>query len=92
MLRRFGVPVVVGTTSTLGLFDATAGPEQIGDDRGHRFAQMQVETPSVLVETGKLPGLKIRDELQVDGRAYTVRYPSREEDGAMTRIWLLEVP
>lgn len=87
MLRRFGVPVISGETRTVGLFDATASSDQI---TGGDYASMQVETPSVLVETAKLSGLKVRDHLQVDGREYQVRSIVREDDGAITRIWLLE--
>lgn len=90
MLRRFGVPVVYGNTSTLGLFDATAQAEPISDERGMHFAPMQVDAPSVLVEAAKLPGVKTRDAITVDGRAYTVRSISREDDGALSRLWLME--
>jgi len=90
MLRRFGVPVVSGETRTLGMFDATAGAEPISDERGMHFAPMQVETPSVLVEWSKVSGLKTRAPINVDGRAYTVRAITREDDGAVARIWLLE--
>lgn len=90
MFRRFGVPVVFGDTHTTGLFDATAQAEPISDERGPHFAPMQVETPSVLVETAKLPAVRTRDAITVDGRAYTVRSISREDDGALSRLWLLE--
>lgn len=87
MIRRFGVSVIAGETWTLGLFDATAQAENI---TGGDYAAMQVDAPSVLVESAKLPGLKVRDPITVDGRPYLVRSILREDDGAITRLWLLE--
>lgn len=87
MIRRLGVPVSVGSVSTLGLFDETCDAEVL---TGNDYAEMQVGTPSVLIETGKVPGLGVRDAITVDGRSYIVRSLTKELDGKVTRAFLME--
>jgi hypothetical protein len=83
LARRLGVPVVVGSTTTRGLYSATTKAESL---TGKDYAPDLVGSPSVLLET--VAGLGMDDPLTVDGTAWVVRDLLMESDGALTRYFL----
>jgi len=87
LARRLGVPVVVGSLTTRGFYSASTKPEDL---TGKDYAPELVGSPSVLLET--VEGLGVDDPLTVDGKAWVVRYPLQESDGAVTRYFLAEAP
>jgi hypothetical protein len=85
LARRKGVPVVVGSDTTRGLFTYATKAETITEKS---YAPELVGSPSVLLET--VDGLHIDDPITVNGMARVVRDLLRESDGELTRYFLAE--
>lgn len=76
-----GVPVSLGGASTYGHFD-------IMDEVALSEAEILVAAPTLVVPTGKLPGLKVDEPILVNQEAWFVRDHRRIDDGSATRILL----
>ena len=83
--QDFGVPVVVGGVSTVGIFDRTLKAEGFGQ----QDSLLLMNDPSVLVQAGKVPeNYKTGYPISVDGRDYKIRSREAESDGALERFYL----
>lgn len=81
-LADFGVPVVSGALSGVGLFNC---PDQV---IGGAFASVSTEY-TVEVKTSVFGALTHNSAITVDGVAYTVkRVPEKLGDGAFCRIYM----
>lgn len=83
LARRIGVPVVVGSLTTRGLYSASTKAESL---TSKDYAPELVGSPSILLET--VEGLGLDDALTVNGKAWVVRDLLVESDGALTRYFL----
>lgn len=81
-----GVPVVLGSSDTLGLLDDL---EDLGLD-GEYGNSTPVGIHTVLIAAGALPGLAIGSQITVAGESMEVRRRLNVEDGKLTRLWCRE--
>jgi hypothetical protein len=82
-LADFGVPVVSGDVSGLGIYDAPGALIAGGRSISNEY--------SVLVKFSDFGTLKFKDAITVNAVAYTVRQNMPEDDGVFTRITLQKV-
>lgn len=82
-LADFGVVVVKGATTTVGVLDM---PSEV------IAGGMVITTDYALTyKTSALPGLAYGDALTVDGQAYTVRESRAQDDGKFSIAYLSKV-
>jgi hypothetical protein len=80
----FGVVVVIGSTTTVGLVDLVTDPMLMGAVVGQNASKR-----SVLVRTSDIGSLVIGGAITVDGTVYVANDIQMEPpDGAFTRVWL----
>jgi hypothetical protein len=83
-LADFGVPVVAGTTSDLGILDM---PSEIVAD-----GVVLTTDYKLTCKTALFGGLVYGDTVAVDGVNYTVREVMRLDDGAFCDLMLMRIP
>ncbi len=85
MLEALGEPITLGSTTVLGIVDATDAV--VGRDG--QYPEQVAGSLIVHVITGSLPGLEGGAVVTFRGQSYTVREQLQIEDGALTRLDLV---
>lgn len=81
MLAAFGVPVQIGSSTTIGIVDRDT-EEILRGASAHALGD-RIE---VTIETGTLDGLAIGATVVVDGTTYLVNSVKKLDDGAITQF------
>lgn len=93
LFADFGVPVVIGGVSGLGLLDENDQVLVTWGGLHHSTPQGQVagDVHTVTVQTSKFPAIALGLQIIVDGIVGSVRQKFKEGDGGLTKILIGDV-
>lgn len=80
----FGVPVVYGAQSTVGIFDENDAPLPAAESS----FDVTVRASTLLIKTGSLTDLAADAAITVNGRNFVIRRSLLEGDGKLTLLVL----